>query len=501
MRLAPLLPLVLCSVAHATPTLPPPLGLGGECRALLSCPWSGSSAANFRFDLALWSGQAGDPRPVSVLPSGALSFSLRRWIEVGAAFTGRIGAATDGGPPVLSYPPTLWARVTPQIGDTVDVGAEVRYAAGRGPLDAGGAAFADSQSYALMLGMRRPRVDLWATLAYQEAAERSYRGLEAGIGLWAVVWRRLGLEVGTEALGRMGGPPGEFQWVGLAGVRFATDSEGVSGLFGYQWAGGRNLPAHGPVASFGLRFGPGYNWPTAPAFEPLLPALEQWIAQRLTQPPALGPRAQQLARALPPLSPAAAFCQAPRPSWASMRACRMALDQLLSPPDKILSDSIAMARENSLGDWTDFVAAAAAFKLEEMRRNLRPVAENLASAVLTGLNTFPAPIWSAAGVVRRRPMTVEMAQRDGRRRFTKGELRGAVDRGKQQGGKPVCEECGVPTEAPHGDHIDAWSRGGRTTPGNLEILCPECNLAKGNHDTVPWTLNPVDTRTPTVPKK
>lgn len=29
------------------------------------------------------------------------------------------------------------------------------------------------------------------------------------------------------------------------------------------------------------------------------------------------------------------------------------------------------------------------------------------------------------------------------------------------------------------DHIFPWSRGGPSTPGNLQLLCPPCNLAKG----------------------
>lgn len=44
-----------------------------------------------------------------------------------------------------------------------------------------------------------------------------------------------------------------------------------------------------------------------------------------------------------------------------------------------------------------------------------------------------------------------------------------------------CAICGNEFEykAMHGDHIVPWSRGGHTTPDNLQMLCRDCNLRKG----------------------
>ncbi len=51
----------------------------------------------------------------------------------------------------------------------------------------------------------------------------------------------------------------------------------------------------------------------------------------------------------------------------------------------------------------------------------------------------------------------------------------------RQGGK--CAICGKPFDIKdmHGDHVTPWSKGGRTTIDNGQMLCVTCNLAKSNH--------------------
>jgi 5-methylcytosine-specific restriction endonuclease McrA len=49
----------------------------------------------------------------------------------------------------------------------------------------------------------------------------------------------------------------------------------------------------------------------------------------------------------------------------------------------------------------------------------------------------------------------------------------------------TCRKCGSsPLKNPgvelHVDHILPWSKGGETTPENLETKCIKCNLGKGN---------------------
>lgn len=63
------------------------------------------------------------------------------------------------------------------------------------------------------------------------------------------------------------------------------------------------------------------------------------------------------------------------------------------------------------------------------------------------------------------------------RAFTPAMKRGAYER---QNGR--CGMCDKEFELKdmHGDHRIPWSRGGKTTAENCEMLCRDCNLAKGN---------------------
>ena len=62
------------------------------------------------------------------------------------------------------------------------------------------------------------------------------------------------------------------------------------------------------------------------------------------------------------------------------------------------------------------------------------------------------------------------------RKFLRRDINAAYAR--QQG---RCAICGkeFPLDKMHADHIVPWSRGGHTTPENLQMLCVECNLRKG----------------------
>lgn len=45
----------------------------------------------------------------------------------------------------------------------------------------------------------------------------------------------------------------------------------------------------------------------------------------------------------------------------------------------------------------------------------------------------------------------------------------------------MCQECGVPLgKGFHADHVQAWSKDGRTILRNGQALCAPCNLKKGN---------------------
>lgn len=269
------------------PALLPPLALGGECGLLLSCPWSGPLGIHFRLSGLVWLGQPGDPRPVSVLPSAALSVSLWRWAEAGAVFGARAGGATDGSSAFLQLPPTLFAKVSPLPRDSgLQVAAEVRYQVGRPPFDAGGTTYPDSESYALLLGTRGGWGTISTSLAYQRADAGRYAGVEAGLGLWLMSWRKMGLSLGGEVVTRIGSPgPGEGlrpSWIASAGLRFGDDT-GVSGTLGYTAGGGPGMPRHGPAFVFQLSFGPSYHLPPATGYEPLLPLAEAWVGDRLRQ--------------------------------------------------------------------------------------------------------------------------------------------------------------------------------------------------------------------------
>ena len=39
----------------------------------------------------------------------------------------------------------------------------------------------------------------------------------------------------------------------------------------------------------------------------------------------------------------------------------------------------------------------------------------------------------------------------------------------------------IEAEDPYGDHIVPWSKGGKTVPENLQMLCRRCNGMKSDH--------------------
>lgn len=44
-----------------------------------------------------------------------------------------------------------------------------------------------------------------------------------------------------------------------------------------------------------------------------------------------------------------------------------------------------------------------------------------------------------------------------------------------------CAICGARlTPSMHGDHVEAWARGGKTALSNGQATCPTCNLKKGD---------------------
>ena len=45
-----------------------------------------------------------------------------------------------------------------------------------------------------------------------------------------------------------------------------------------------------------------------------------------------------------------------------------------------------------------------------------------------------------------------------------------------------CAHCGevFPIESLQADHVLAWSKGGKTTPDNLQLLCAKCNNSKSD---------------------
>jgi hypothetical protein len=62
------------------------------------------------------------------------------------------------------------------------------------------------------------------------------------------------------------------------------------------------------------------------------------------------------------------------------------------------------------------------------------------------------------------------------RSFTDSQKRAAYE--KQKGVCPKCKNHFAIDEM-EGDHITPWSEGGKTLPGNLQMLCKDCNRRKG----------------------
>ena len=63
------------------------------------------------------------------------------------------------------------------------------------------------------------------------------------------------------------------------------------------------------------------------------------------------------------------------------------------------------------------------------------------------------------------------------RAFTQSMARAAYER--QKGVCPICGQHFEITEM-QADHITPWSKGGKTTPENCQMLCAECNRRKSN---------------------
>ena len=57
---------------------------------------------------------------------------------------------------------------------------------------------------------------------------------------------------------------------------------------------------------------------------------------------------------------------------------------------------------------------------------------------------------------------------------------------KRDGGECVVDGRKPPEWPLHIDHIVPLSKGGKTTLDNLQTLCAECNLGKGNRDDRDW---------------
>ena len=57
---------------------------------------------------------------------------------------------------------------------------------------------------------------------------------------------------------------------------------------------------------------------------------------------------------------------------------------------------------------------------------------------------------------------------------------------KRDGGECVVDGRKPPEWTLHIDHIVPLSKGGKTTLDNLQTLCAECNLGKGNRDDRDW---------------
>lgn len=80
----------------------------------------------------------------------------------------------------------------------------------------------------------------------------------------------------------------------------------------------------------------------------------------------------------------------------------------------------------------------------------------------------------------------QQGERDKQRFFDKDQKDRARDRSRDKDGDPTCEYCGVKTTNQPGsknssqiDHIDAWSKGGRTSDENAANSCASCNGSKG----------------------
>jgi 5-methylcytosine-specific restriction endonuclease McrA len=95
------------------------------------------------------------------------------------------------------------------------------------------------------------------------------------------------------------------------------------------------------------------------------------------------------------------------------------------------------------------------------------------------------PVWVSRERLRNR--VSDFMRRGGRvRDFSVRELSDFV---RQQDGRCANRECAADLSLGyHIDHVTPLSRGGSNDLGNLQLLCPSCNLRKGSKTMAEWLL-------------
>ena len=482
--------------------LPHPRGRGGHAGFLGPTARPDDLAAHLRGTLRLSALPVPEgPSPLVLGYDLGLSASFWHWAEAGATVEGRVLLDSRAH---AAGPITLWMRAgPPAIGGWLSLSGLVEHASATPPFDGAGELWPSTTTLGIIAGLHKGPVALTLDGGYLRASdskERRYDGLQAHAGAWFRfahdgAWA---FHVGGEAVGRIGGEQG--QAIGqersldfVVGLRL-VDELGMGFGLGYGQGWGPGADKGTGYIRMGYSVGRPYKKPDPEPYGPdvdQLAGMVMWFAGY--RDPIIGADGNiwsddgktMLGRFGVP-DPYHAGQIVPfrgdRPVAAGQAvllrssdgAVRTFTGQLLgysigtdfpSAIDRAMAAHKHAQEARHEEDRRALLPSYAAYRLADTGLVWSDLASGAALSAVQGLNTFPAPIWSAAGVRRVR--------------FTRDQIRGTTtaaappSRPTPTAQAPTAQRPPAPAAPPQPPRVGSYIPPPKTLAG-----IPEAQVAK-----------------------